>query len=102
MLQEAVGPAAEPPEPPAPDDLVKGGLPPDDTLLKGLVANLSVKRALVKYGTAAEAIIKQELQQMLEKGVFEPVPASSKLPGTAIPSFMFVKEKAYLKDPLTS
>jgi hypothetical protein len=31
---------------------------------------------------------------MLEKGVFEPVPASSKLPGTAIPSFMFVKGKS--------
>ncbi len=39
---------------------------------------------------------------MLEKGVFEPVPASSKLPGTAIPSFMFVKEKAHLMDPSTS
>ncbi len=101
-LQEVVGPAAEPQEPPASYDLAEGGLPPGDTLLKGLVANLSVKRALAKYGTAAEAVIKQELQQMLEKGVFELVPVSSKLPITAITSFMLVKEKPHLMDPSTS
>jgi hypothetical protein len=92
-LQKAVGSTAEPQEPAAPDALAEDGLPPDDALPKCLVANLSVKRALAKYGTAAEVAIKHELQQMLEKGVFEPVPASSKLPVNAIPSFMFVEEK---------
>jgi len=53
--------------------------------------NLSIDRAIEQHGDAAEVAVKDELQQMLDKGVFEPAAVHAK--GDRIPSFMFLKAK---------
>eukprot|EP01030_Chromulinospumella_sphaerica_P034324 gene34324-biopygen8787 len=64
--------------------------------LKALAYNITVRAALKTFPTQAEESMKKELQQMLDKGVFQGVRAEDLPPEELkrrIPSSMFLKEK---------